>query len=189
MYLSVEYTWTSDVQRIHRFTDDIQLYISYDPAVSDELENVKQLLIQCISNITAWKLIHKLKLNNDKTEFMVMQSPHNVRVYGIPSLEPPGRILQSTDAARNLGCYFDRHMQLDRLISSYCSSAYYHIRPTTIQTPSMSAELGRTTYQPTYSRLRMAISPGLPQLCGSVLRAHTRFTISARDTTLLKVTI
>ena len=126
MYLSVEYTWTSDVQRIHRFTDDIQLYISYDPAVSDELENVKQLLIQCISNITAWKLIHKLKLNNDKTEFMVMQSPHNVRVYGIPSLEPPGRILQSTDAARNMGCYFDRHMQLDRLISSYCSSAYYH---------------------------------------------------------------
>ena len=58
----------------------------------------------------------------------MLQSPHNLSVYGSPSLELPGLTLQSTDAARNLGCYFDRHMQLDRLISSYCSSAYYHLR-------------------------------------------------------------
>ena len=57
----------------HRFTDDIQLYVSYNPAVSDELENVKQLLIQCIGEIRAWMLIHQLKLNNDKTEFIVRQ--------------------------------------------------------------------------------------------------------------------
>ena len=44
-----------------------------------------------------------------------------------PNLELPGLTLQSTDAARNLGRYFDRHVQLDRLISSYCSSAYYHL--------------------------------------------------------------
>ena len=112
----------------HRFADDIQLYISYSTAVSDELEQVKQLLIQCIGEIKAWMLIHQLKLNNDKTEFIVLQSPHNLRVYDSPSLELPGFTLQSTDAARNMGCYFDRHMQLDRLVSSYCSSAYYHLR-------------------------------------------------------------
>ena len=73
-------------------------------------------------------LLHQLKLNNEKTEFIVLQSPHNLRVYGSPSLELPGLTLTSTDAVRNLGCYFDRHMQLDRLVSSYCSSAYYHLR-------------------------------------------------------------
>ena len=106
----------------HSFADDIQLYVSCNPAVSDELENVKQLLIQCIGEIRAWMLIHQLKLNNGKTEFIVLRPPHNLRVYGSPSLELPGLTLQSPDAARNLGCYFDRHMQLDRLVSSYCSS-------------------------------------------------------------------
>ena len=112
----------------HRFADDTQLYVSYNPMMSDELENAKQLIIQCIAEIRAWMLLHQLKLNNEKTEFIVLQSPHNLRVYGSPSLELPGLTLTSTDAVRNLGCYFDRHMQLDRLVSSYCSSAYYHLR-------------------------------------------------------------
>ena len=112
----------------HRFADDIQLYVSYNPVMSDELEHAKQLLVQCIAEIRAWMLLYQLKLNNEKTECIVLQSPHNLRVYGSPSLELPGLTLTSTDAVRNLGCYFDRHMQLDRLVSSYCSSAYYHLR-------------------------------------------------------------
>ena len=112
----------------HQFADDIQLYVSYNPVVSDELEHVKQLLIQCIGEIKAWMLIHQRKLNNDKTEFIVLQSPHNIRGYSGPSLELHGRTLQSIDAIRYLGCYFDRQMQLDRLVSSYCYSAYYHLR-------------------------------------------------------------
>ena len=73
-------------------------------------------------------LLHQLKLNDDKTEFMVLQSSHNLRVHDSPTLQLPQLTLTSTNTARNLGCFFDRHMQLDRLVSSYCSSAYYHLR-------------------------------------------------------------
>ena len=112
----------------HRFADDIQLYVSYNPAESEELNDAKIQLIQCIDEIRAWMLLHQLKLNDDKTEFMVLQSSHNLRVHGSPTLQLPQLTLTSTDTARNLGCFFDRHMQLDRLVSSYCSSAYYHLR-------------------------------------------------------------
>ena len=71
-------------------------------------------------------MLHQLKLNDDKTEFMVLQSSHNLCVYGSPTLQLPQLTLTSTD--RNLGCFFDRHMKMDRLVSSYCSSAYYHLR-------------------------------------------------------------
>ena len=111
-----------------RFADDIQLYVSYNPAESEELHDAKRQLIQCIDEIRAWMLLHQLKLNDDKTEFMVLQSSHNLRVYGSPTLQLPQLKLTSTDTARNLGCFFDRHMQMDRLVSSYCSSAYYHLR-------------------------------------------------------------
>ena len=112
----------------HRFADDIQLYVSYNPAESEELNDAKIQLIQCIDEIRAWMLLHQLKLNDDKTEFMVLQSSHNLSVHGSPTLQLPQLTLSSTDTARNLGCLFDRHMQLDRLVSSYCSSAYYHLR-------------------------------------------------------------
>ena len=112
----------------HRFADDIQLYVSYNPAESEELNYAKIQLIQCIDEIRAWMLLHQLKLNDNKTEFMVLQSPHNLRVHGSPTLQLSQLTLTSTDTARNLGCFFDRHMQLDRLVSSYCSSAYYHLR-------------------------------------------------------------
>ena len=68
------------------------------------------------------------ELNDNKTEFMVLQSSHNLRVHGSPTLQLSQLTLTSNDTARNLGCFFDRHMQLDRLVSSYCSSAYYHLR-------------------------------------------------------------
>ena len=112
----------------HRFADNIQLYVSYNPAESEELNDAKIQLIQCIDEIRAWMLLHQLKLNDDKTEFMVLQSSHNLRVHGSPTLQLPQLTLTSTDTARNLGCFFDRHMQLDQLVSSYCSSAYYHLR-------------------------------------------------------------
>ena len=112
----------------HRFADDIQLYVSYNPAESEELNYAKLQLIQCIDEIRAWMLLHQLKLNDNKTEFMVLQSSHNLRVHGSPTLQLSQLTLTSTDTARNLGCFFDRHMQLDRLVSSYCSSAYYHLR-------------------------------------------------------------
>ena len=105
----------------HRFADDIQLYVSYNPAESEELNDAKRQLIQCIDEIRAWMLLHQLKLNDDTTEFMVLQSSHNLRVYGSPTLQLPQLTLTSTDTARNLGCFFDQHMHLDRPVSSYCS--------------------------------------------------------------------
>ena len=93
-------------------------------------------LIQCIDEIRAWMLLHQLKLNDDKTEFMVLQSSHNLRVHGSPTLQLPQLTLTSTDTARNLGCFLDRHMQLDRLVSSYCSSAYYHLANDQKHSPS-----------------------------------------------------
>ena len=55
--------------------------------------------IQCIADIRAWMMMHQLKLNNDKTNFIVLQSPHILRVYGIPNLKLYELILKSTDAS------------------------------------------------------------------------------------------
>ena len=66
----------------HRFADDIQLYVSYNPAESEELNDAKIQLIQCIDEIRAWMLLHQLKLNDDN------------RVHGAAIIAQPTRARQ-----------------------------------------------------------------------------------------------
>ena len=73
--------------------------------IFDELENTKQLLIQFIAEIRAWMLLHQFKLSNEKTEFIALQSPHNLGGSGYPNFELPKITLKSTDAA----CWNGRH--------------------------------------------------------------------------------
>ena len=65
-------SWKKHQVHYHRFADDIHLYVSYNPAESEELNYAKIQLIQCIDEIRAWMLLHQLKLNDNKTEFMVL---------------------------------------------------------------------------------------------------------------------
>ena len=81
---------------VHRFGDDIQLHVSHNPMMYDELKNAKQLRIQCIAEIRVSMLLHQLKLNNEKTKLIVLQLSHNLRVYGNPSVVLPGLTLKET---------------------------------------------------------------------------------------------
>ena len=55
----------------HISADDTQLYITFDlsdPSIA--LENINL----CISDIRTWMITNKLKINDSKTEFLVLTS-------------------------------------------------------------------------------------------------------------------
>ena len=57
---------------VHAYADDNQLYISFKPGSSaSELEAVTALQ-DCILDIKTWMTADKLKLNDDKTELIVI---------------------------------------------------------------------------------------------------------------------
>ena len=65
-----------------------------------------------INDIRIWMLTDKLKLNEDKTEFMVIGTR--------PQL---GKV----STAKNLGVWLDSHLKLDTHITKMCSAAYHHL--------------------------------------------------------------
>ena len=72
-------------------------------------------------------LSNNLKLNNDKTELLVLHSKYRPQ----PSLDvvSVGNVQVSPSAeARNLGAIFDSTMDYESHISEICKSAFYHIR-------------------------------------------------------------
>lgn len=58
----------------HIYADDTQIYLSFNV---NESQSAVQNLEMCISEIKSWMIKHKLKLNDDRTEFITISSPHN----------------------------------------------------------------------------------------------------------------
>ena len=56
----------------HKYADDIQLYASYNPAVpGDQAETVRRITY-CIREVRQWMTLRMLKLNDDKTEMIIL---------------------------------------------------------------------------------------------------------------------
>ena len=56
----------------HAFTDDTQLYLSFNPDNSLNEAEALHSMEQCIRAIRAWMQVDKLKLNENKTEVMLI---------------------------------------------------------------------------------------------------------------------
>ena len=55
----------------HMYADDQQIYLSFKPSKAGDKENCIRILEMCISEIREWMIVNKLKLNDDKMEFIV----------------------------------------------------------------------------------------------------------------------
>ena len=57
----------------HLYADDSQIYFSFDPS-SCCLSAVVSRIQACLSDISSWMSLNKLKLNGDKTELLIIGS-------------------------------------------------------------------------------------------------------------------
>ena len=63
--------------RFHGYADDTQMYITFVPGRDEDIALDK--IQQCIAAVKAWMAKNYLKLNDDKTEFIVIGSPCNLK--------------------------------------------------------------------------------------------------------------
>ena len=57
---------------VHAFADDTQLYLSFQPnSRASEAETIEAMEL-CIKALRVWMITDKMKLNDDKTEFMLL---------------------------------------------------------------------------------------------------------------------
>ena len=109
----------------HCFADDTQLYLSFDPNGPVDQAMALEAMERCISDLRKWMYRDKLKINDHKTEFLVIGSTQQLLKIHHCSVRVGTIDIKPVKVARNLGAYFDPHFSMSTHISMSCSAAFF----------------------------------------------------------------
>ena len=112
----------------HKYADDLQLYISYDPSKAESRDEAWVTMGKCIIDVESWMTENHLQLNKEKTEVLNIQSKHQLRRFGNQALTVSDLPLQPTSCVRNLGVMFNQHLGMHDQVSAIVRACNFHLR-------------------------------------------------------------
>ena len=111
----------------HMYADDTQLYLSFRSNDHESTEVAKSSIEQCVLAIKKWMASNFLKLNDDKTELLVVY-PKHIETPSLRSIAVGEEVINPSECARNIGVMLDQNLNMEQQITTICKSAFLHIR-------------------------------------------------------------
>ena len=111
--------------QMHCYADDTQLFVSFKPGRNESA--VLANLEKCITGVRKWMANNFLKLNDDKSEFLIMGTKANLKKVVTTSLKIGSHSINAVEKVRNIGAVFDRQMKMSAQVSMVCKSAWYSL--------------------------------------------------------------
>ena len=110
----------------HSYADDTQISASCFP---DQLDATILRMQECVGDVKRWMTCNKLKLNDDKTEILLIHSQNKPLPPSAPSSISIGNSdITLSSSARNLGVTITDTLSMDKHVTNICRSAYNEIR-------------------------------------------------------------
>ena len=111
----------------HFYADDTQLYVTFKTDSQEDMSLAKSRVECCVKEIHSWMINNKLKLNDDKTELLVISSKYRSRP-DLNFIQVGDESIKHQSTVRNLGVVFDQIMSFNEHISKVCKSSHFHLR-------------------------------------------------------------
>ena len=110
----------------HQFADDLQLQMSAPPdGISELLHSIQS----CISDVKAWATANMLKLNDSKTELMLVTSKRSKHLHNLPTSITIGNAqIPFKQFVNNLGFTLDCHLAINAHVSNIARTCYFELR-------------------------------------------------------------
>ena len=112
----------------HMYADDVQLYLPFNAKSEHDIRFAIDKLSSCINEISEWMTMNKLKLNDEKTEFFLASSQHNLHHLKDICINICGSIISQSVTIRNLGVIFDQTMSMSEHVKHTAASVNCHLR-------------------------------------------------------------
>lgn len=106
----------------HQYADDTQIYLSFKPGTSEA--EAKVLLERCLSEVRQWFALNSLKLNDQKTEFIIIGKTKSLKKVTTDSITIGKSLVTPTECVKNIGAVFDQNMSLEVQVNKTCKSAW-----------------------------------------------------------------
>jgi hypothetical protein len=115
--------------QFHGYADDTQLYITVSPVSQLSAESAVTGLEGCLVDIHSWMSQNMLKLNNDKTEIVVIGTKAQRNKIDIQTLSVAGQaVTVRSEPVSNLGAILDPALSMAKQVSKMVKAASYHLR-------------------------------------------------------------
>lgn len=108
------------------YADDSQGYTIIRP--NQSWRSSAQTLEACVSDIKQWMNANMLKLNCDKTEFIIFNPRRKKSSFTEHTLNLDNSIFTPAACVKNLGVTLDHNLTLEKQINNVTRSCYYQIR-------------------------------------------------------------
>ena len=110
----------------HSFADDLQLQMSAPP---DRISELLHSMQSCISDVKAWANANMLKLNDNKTELMLVTSKRTKHLHSLPTSITMGNAhIPFKKYVKNLGFTLDCHLTVNAHVSNIARTCYFELR-------------------------------------------------------------
>ena len=110
----------------HSFADDLQLQMS---APQDRISELLHSIQSCISDVKAWATANMLKLNDSKTELMLVASKRSKHLHNLPTSITIGNAqIPFKHSVKNLGFTLDCHLTMNAHVSNISRTCYFELR-------------------------------------------------------------
>ena len=93
----------------------------------NELPDLINRFEHCIAEVKTWMKVNKLKLNEEKSEVILLSNNNNITKHlPLPSLHIDDISLEATYKVENLDVAIDKNLFMFFFISSLCKNPYVH---------------------------------------------------------------
>ena len=107
----------------HSFADDLQLQMSAPP---DRISELLHFMQSCISDVKVWATANMLKLNDSKTELMLVTSKRSKHLHNLPTSITIGNAqIPFKQSVKNLGFTLDCHLTMNAHVSNIARTCYF----------------------------------------------------------------
>ena len=110
----------------HSFAGDIQLQMSASP---DRIPELLHSMQSCISDVKDWETSNMLKLNDNKTELMLVTSKRTKHLHSLPTSITIGNAqIPFKNSVKNFGLTLDCHLTMNAHVSKIARTCYFELR-------------------------------------------------------------
>ena len=111
----------------HAYADDTQRYLSLNADLVCSKDNAVEAMEHCIQAIRSWMIKDKLRMNDSKTEFMIIGTRKQLTKVNIGGLTVGQSSVVPVTSVRNLESWFDQNLSMIPHINKICKAASFHI--------------------------------------------------------------